>query len=178
MKYVIDVEFVTKGKFTVEADSEQEARDSIKNDVGLCLGGNIHTNMNDEDIDWDFETHFDKRILNVTQKFTAKNFSKKEFLEMTDYHKMTGNGRENDLSGLFFDWKTGDIDGKVFGGFKYCVWGRTSLTGKKKLEDQLYDFLTGKIQDTEYYIQLIVAETDMQRFKVPIGGGFRNLIKR
>ena len=178
MKYVIDVEFYSKGKITVEADSEQEARESIQKDVGLCMGGNIHTNMNDEDIDWNFDTHFDKRILAVSQVFTPKNFSKKEFLEMASYQKMTARNREDNLSAVFFDWKTGDIDNKYFCGYKYCVWGRTSMTGKKKLEDQLYDFLTGKIQDTEYYIQLIVAESDLQRFKVPIGGGYGNLIKR
>jgi hypothetical protein len=178
MKYVIDVEFYSKGKITVEADSEEEARKSIQNDVGLVMGGNIHTNMNDEDIDWNFDTHFDKRILNVSQVFSPKNFSKKEFLERASYHKLTARPRENSLSAVFFDWKTGDIDNKYFAGYKYCVWGRTCLTGKKLLEDQLYDFLTGKIEDTEYYVQLVIAETDLQRFKVPISGTYQNLIKR
>jgi len=101
--------------------------------------------------------------------------TKKEFISRSQYHKMTGAGRENDLSAVYFDWKTGDIEGKYFGGYKYCVWGRTCLTGRKVLENALYDFITGKIEDTEYYIQLVVAETDMQRFKVPIGGGSRSL---
>jgi len=98
--------------------------------------------------------------------------NKKEFLELCDYHKYTGAGRENgDLNALFFDWKSGE-------GYKYCVYARACNATKQQLVNVLYDFVTGKKQDVdEYYIQLIVAPADEFRFKVPISGsGLTSLI--
>lgn len=97
---------------------------------------------------------------------------KKEFLELCDYHKYTGAGRDNgDMNALFFDWKTGD-------GYKYCVYARACNATKQKLVTALYDLVTGKKQDVdEYYIQLVVAPSDEFRFKVPVSGsGLRSLI--
>jgi hypothetical protein len=97
--------------------------------------------------------------------------TKKEFQLRCDYHKYTGAGKENDISAIFFD-RTSD-------GNKYCVYARTSNAGKKALIDELYKFISGEISDTVWYIQLIVAETDEQRFKVPImGSGLNHMIKR
>jgi hypothetical protein len=115
----------------------------------------------------------------LPQPFKPLTITKKEFIAECDYHKMTGAGRENDLSAVYFDWKQGNINNKYFVGYKYCVWGRTCLTGKKILIDQLYNFLTGKTENTEYYIQLVVAENDLQRFKLPItGNALQHLIKK
>ncbi len=54
-KFIVNVQYVFKGKYTIEADSKEEADSIVKNDCGLVLGGNIHTN-NDK-VDWDFDTH-------------------------------------------------------------------------------------------------------------------------
>ena len=98
--------------------------------------------------------------------------TKKEFLEYVDYHRYTGAGRTTgDLNALFYDWKQGTTtDNKIFVGFKYCVWARACNATKKELVDLLYNFITGKIEDTPWYVQLTVALTDRQRFKVPIAG--------
>jgi hypothetical protein len=97
--------------------------------------------------------------------------TKKEFQLRCDYHKYTGAGKENDISAIFYD-RTSD-------GNKYCVYARTSNAGKKALIDELYKVISGEIEDTVWYIQLVVAETDEQRFKVPImGSGLNYLIKR
>ena len=96
--------------------------------------------------------------------------SKKEFRELCDYHKYTGSGRENNISAIFFD--------RNHNGNKYCVYARTSVAGKEALINELWDFVTGKIEDTVWYIQLVVAFTDEQRFKIPIcGSGLRSLIR-
>ena len=103
--------------------------------------------------------------------------TKKEFKEQIYYQKMTGAGRENDLGAVYFDWQTGSTaDNKYFGGYKYCVYARTLNAKKDDLINELYDFITGKIEDTKWWIQLVVAETDLQRFKLPMSGkGLYNL---
>jgi hypothetical protein len=91
--------------------------------------------------------------------------TKKEFKEYCDFHKYTGAGRENDITALFYDWKSNE-EGH---GFKYCVYARTQNASRTELLNVLYDFVTGKIEDIqEYYINIFVAQTDKQRFKVPI----------
>jgi DNA-directed RNA polymerase subunit M/transcription elongation factor TFIIS len=105
--------------------------------------------------------------------------TKKEFIEMADYHQYTGAGRtKGDLNALFFDWKQGTTsDNKLFVGYKYCVFARACNATKKELVNALYDFITGKIEDTPWYIQLIIALKDSQRFKVPIGGNGLNTMR-
>ena len=56
-KYTIDTKFIFKGTFTVEAETVEEARDLIERDCGLVLGGDIHTSLDDDVINWDFNTH-------------------------------------------------------------------------------------------------------------------------
>lgn len=56
-KYKVHTRFVFEGTFTVEADSRQEAKQLVLADCGLVMGGNIHTTLEDEDVDWDFDTH-------------------------------------------------------------------------------------------------------------------------
>lgn len=96
--------------------------------------------------------------------------TKKEFIQMCDYHQYTSRGnREDNIGAVFFD--------RNQNGNKYCVYARICLTGKKVLIDTLWDFITEKIDDTPYYIQLVVAETEDQRFKIPINsGGLRSLL--
>ena len=104
--------------------------------------------------------------------------TKKEFKELISYHQYRGGARENGLNALFFGYREIEIDGVKYRGFSHCVYARAVNATKKVLEETLYDFLTGKIEDTEYYIQLVAIQNDKQRFRVPVGGaGLRSLIK-
>ena len=99
---------------------------------------------------------------------------RKEFIEKSDFHKYTGRTKENSTNALFFDWKSND-EGN---GYKYCVFARATCATKADLVKTLHDFVEGKIDDTDWWIQLVVAPTDKQRFKVPIsGGGLNCMIK-
>jgi hypothetical protein len=104
--------------------------------------------------------------------------NKKEFKALVDIHKYTGGGRENDITAVFFNWKSGEATDKWRGGFKYCVYARTSMATRDELINALYDIVSGKKEDVEeYYINLAAAPTDDFRFKVPIsGGGLRGLL--
>jgi TATA-box binding protein (TBP) (component of TFIID and TFIIIB) len=96
--------------------------------------------------------------------------TKKDFKKQISYHEYVGTYKPDNINAIFFDLKEGKVDGVIFRGFKYCIYARAILANKGKLTNVLYDFIEGKIQDTEYYIQLIVATEDLHRFKVPISG--------
>jgi len=61
-QFSIEVKYVFSGKFTVKADSLMDAVMIVKNDCGLVLGRGIHTNANDDVVDWDFDTHPETEI--------------------------------------------------------------------------------------------------------------------
>lgn len=60
--YKIPVQFVFDGEFTIRAESRVQAEEYVKNHCGLCLGGNIHSTLPDEDVNWNFSLHSEKRI--------------------------------------------------------------------------------------------------------------------
>ena len=53
-RYRVNTRFVFSGVFEVEADSRTEARELVKKECGLVMGGSIHTTLDDEEVDWDF----------------------------------------------------------------------------------------------------------------------------
>jgi len=94
--------------------------------------------------------------------------TKKDFKTRVNVQKY-GRGRdENNVFAIFFDWKSGDKDGKYFGGFKYCIYARCVNATKEELFNILYDLITDKIKDTPWWTNVHYAETDEQRFKIPL----------
>lgn len=66
-QYEVKTRFVFEGTFRVNAENRKEARENIEKHCGLVMGGSIHTTLNDEDVDWDFNTHPDTKIVAVKQ---------------------------------------------------------------------------------------------------------------
>lgn len=60
--YKVPVTFTFKGVFEIKADNIPDAREQIEKHVGLVLGGDIHHTLDDEDIEWEFGVHPDKKI--------------------------------------------------------------------------------------------------------------------
>jgi hypothetical protein len=100
--------------------------------------------------------------------------TKKEFKELASIHKY-GRGRNpNNLTAIFFEWRSND-EGN---GFKYCIFARNCNAKTDELMNMLYDFINGRIEDVPWYVQLTVAMSDKQRFKVPLdSGGLNRMIK-
>ena len=107
---------------------------------------------------------------------------KKDFLKQINCHRYTGGDRRNTTNAIFFDHavvrdENGEED-ELFGkpiigrGYKYCVYARAVIATKKELINTLYDFLEGRIDETPWYIQLVIAQNDAQRFKVPLCGNY------
>ena len=67
-KIEVKVRYLFEGTYTVAADDRNEARTMVTRDCGLVLGGNIHTTLDDDEVDWEFDVHPDMQILSYTEK--------------------------------------------------------------------------------------------------------------
>lgn len=56
-EFEVDVSFVFKGTVRVRAADAGEALVIVNRDVGLVMGGSVHTSNPDVVTDWDFDTH-------------------------------------------------------------------------------------------------------------------------
>lgn len=78
-KIEVKVRYLFEGTYTVAADDRNEARTMVTRDCGLVLGGNIHTTLDDDDVDWKFDVHPDMQILSYTEKENATKRLKMDF---------------------------------------------------------------------------------------------------
>lgn len=67
-EFEVKTQFVFTGVFKVKADNRQQAKEYVDKHCGLVLGRNIHSSLPDEDIDWDFAMHPEKKIKSVTKQ--------------------------------------------------------------------------------------------------------------
>ena len=80
-KIEVKVRYLFEGTYTVAADDRDEARTMVTRDCGLVLGGNIHTTLDDDEVDWEFDVHPDMQILSYTEK---ENKSKRLKMDFSD----------------------------------------------------------------------------------------------
>ena len=66
--YKVNVRYIFEGTYTVAAEGREEAEAMVTEDCGLVLGGNIHTTLDDDDVDWNFGCHPDLQILSIRQR--------------------------------------------------------------------------------------------------------------
>ncbi len=59
--YKIKCRFYIDGIIEAKGKDRLDAANNIRENVGLCLGGNIHTSTNDV-VDWTFPIHFEKKL--------------------------------------------------------------------------------------------------------------------
>lgn len=78
-KIEVKVRYLFEGTYTVAADDRNEARTMVTRDCGLVLGGNIHTKLDDDDVDWEFDVHPDMQILSYTEKENETKRLKMDF---------------------------------------------------------------------------------------------------
>jgi hypothetical protein len=62
MRFAIPATFVFTGTFSVEAESETQAKEYVDQHCGMVLGGGIHSSIPGEEVDWDFPVHPEKVI--------------------------------------------------------------------------------------------------------------------
>ena len=78
-KIEVKVRYLFEGTYTVAADDRNEARTMVTRDCGLVLGGNIHTTLDDDEVDWVFDVHPDMQILSYTEKENETKRLKMDF---------------------------------------------------------------------------------------------------
>jgi hypothetical protein len=56
-EYTVKTKFIFEGEFYVEAESREQALEFVGKHYGLVIGGNIHSTLPDEDVNWNFDVH-------------------------------------------------------------------------------------------------------------------------
>ena len=64
--YRVRTQYIFKGVFEVVAESREEARQKVIQNCGLVMGGNIHSTLPDEEVNWAFSTHPDIKTGRIT----------------------------------------------------------------------------------------------------------------
>ena len=65
--YRVKTQYIFKGIFEVLAESKEDARRKVLQDCGLVMGGSIHSTLPDDEINWAFDRHPNKRISRITK---------------------------------------------------------------------------------------------------------------
>lgn len=64
--YRIRTQYVFEGVFDVVAESREEARQKVIQDCGMMMGGTIHSNLPDDEVNWFFSMHSEVRTGRIT----------------------------------------------------------------------------------------------------------------
>ena len=64
--YRIRTQYIFEGVFEVVAESREDARQKVIQNSGLVMGGNIHSTLPDEKVNWAFSTHPEIRTRRIT----------------------------------------------------------------------------------------------------------------
>lgn len=72
--YRVRTQYIFDGVFDVVAGSKEDARQKVLQNCGLVMGGGIHSTLSDDEIDWAFDRHPNKRISRITkvQKYPSE----------------------------------------------------------------------------------------------------------
>ena len=65
--YRVRTQYTFEGVFDVVAESKEEARQKVLQNCGLVMGGNVHSTLPDDKINWAFDRHPNKRINRITK---------------------------------------------------------------------------------------------------------------
>jgi hypothetical protein len=63
--FKVKTQFIFTGEFTVKADNRQQAKEYVDKHCGLVIGGDIHSSLPYEDVEWNFPVHPEKKIKSV-----------------------------------------------------------------------------------------------------------------
>ena len=72
--YRIRTRYIVDGVFDVVAESKEDARQKVLQNCGLVMGGSIHSTLPEDEVNWAFDRHPNKRIDRITkvQKYPAE----------------------------------------------------------------------------------------------------------
>lgn len=65
--FKVPVKYTFSGFYEIKAESAEQAKELAQKHCGLVIGGDIHTTLDDEDVNWEFSAHPDTTIGRVTK---------------------------------------------------------------------------------------------------------------
>lgn len=65
--YKVKTRFVFEGVFKVRDSSRDEARQMVEDNCGMVMHSGIQSTLDDDEVDWNFSCHPDKKIVSVTK---------------------------------------------------------------------------------------------------------------
>lgn len=64
--YRVRTQYIFEGVFEVVAESREDAWQKVIQDCGMVMGGNVHSTLPDEEVNWAFSTHPNVRTKQIT----------------------------------------------------------------------------------------------------------------
>ena len=65
--YRVWTQYIFEGVFEVVVESKEDARKKVLQNCGLVMGRSIHSTLPDDEINWAFDRHPNKRIDRITK---------------------------------------------------------------------------------------------------------------
>ena len=65
--YRVRTHYIFEGVFDVVAESKEDARQKVIQNCGMVMGGNVHSTLPDDEINWAFDIHPNKQIDGITK---------------------------------------------------------------------------------------------------------------
>ena len=65
--YRVRTQYIFEGVFEVVAENKEDARQKVLQNCGLVMGGSIHSTLSDDEINWAFDIHPNKKIGRITK---------------------------------------------------------------------------------------------------------------
>ena len=60
--YKVKTQFIFSGHFNIQAKSKQQAKEFVLKHCGLVIGGDIHSSLPSDMVDWEFKVHPTKKV--------------------------------------------------------------------------------------------------------------------
>ena len=61
------MQYIFEGVFELIAESKVDAQQNVLQNCGLVMGGSVHSTLPDDEINWAFDRHSNKRISRITK---------------------------------------------------------------------------------------------------------------
>lgn len=62
-EYTVKTQFIFEGEFYIKAESQSQAEEYVIKHCGLVIGGDIHTSLPGDIVNWSFSVHPKKKII-------------------------------------------------------------------------------------------------------------------
>lgn len=64
--YIVRTQYIFEGVFEVVVENREDARQKVIHDCGMVMGGNIHSTLPDDEVNWTFSSNPKVRTRRIT----------------------------------------------------------------------------------------------------------------